>query len=139
MDLIDKTDEEIRHIATPIMDNLMQGSTEINWEKHTRDHTERAKKIIAREELEKQCKDYQSKFGYFSGREFLGVTRHCDYVNVIWKQKMSKSTNEYTAILSLVQEGNRYLVDRCWVDLWEPKEANKSLNRTLSADPPRVR
>ena len=26
---------EIRWIATPIMDNLMEGSTEINWEKHT--------------------------------------------------------------------------------------------------------
>lgn len=138
MDLIDKTDEEIRRMATPIMDNLMEGSTEINWEKHTRDHTERSKKITTREELEKQCKDYQSKIGYFSGREFLGVTRHRDYVNVIWKQKMSKSRNEYTAILSLVQEGNRYLVDRCWVDLWEPKEANKSLNRTLNADAPRA-
>lgn len=138
MDLIDKTDKEIRCIATPIMDNLMEGSTEINWEKHTRDHTERTKKIITREELEKQCKDYQSKFGYFTEREFLGITRHRDYVNVIWKQKMSKSRNEYAAILSLVQEGNRYLVDRCWVDLWEPKEANKSLNRTLSADAPRA-
>lgn len=134
MDLINMSDDEIRHISTPIMDNLMEGSTEINWEKHTRDFTERCKKIITREELEKQCRDYQSKFGYFTERKFLGVTRHRDYVNVIWKQKMSKSDNEYTAILSLVQKGDRYLVDRCWVDLWEPKEAIKSSQSTTKSD-----
>lgn len=83
MDLIDKSDEEIRIIATPIMDNLMEGSTEINWEKHTRDHTERTKRIITKDVLERQCKDYQSKFGEFTDRGFLGVTRHKDYVNVI--------------------------------------------------------
>ena len=134
MDLSNKSDEEIRSIATPIMDNLMEGSTEINWEKHTRDHTERTKKILTKEELERQCKDYQSKFGTFTDREYLGVTKHQDYVNVIWKQKMSKSSNEYTAILSLVQEGNRYLVDRCWVDLWEPKDANKRLHQIAAKD-----
>ena len=134
MDLINKTDEEVRKIATPIMDNLMEGSTEINWEKHTRDHTERVKKIITKEELERQCKDYQSKFGIFTDREFLGVTRHQDYINVIWKQKMSKSPNEYTAILSLVQEGGRYLVDRCWVDLWEPKDDTKRLRQITAKD-----
>ena len=121
MNLTNQSDEEILNIATPIMDNLMEGSTEIDWEKHTSDYTERAKRVITKEELERQCKEYQSKFGFFAGREFMGVTRHQDYVNIIWKQKMSKSPNEFTAILSLVQNEDRYLVDRCWVDLWEPK------------------
>lgn len=122
-----KSDEEILLIAAPIMDNLMEGSTEINWDKHTRDHTERVKKLITKEELERQCKDYQSKFGFFTNREFIGVTRHEDYANVIWRQKMSKSNNEYTAILSLVEKNDRVLVERCWVDLWEPNDPTKRL------------
>ena len=121
MDLADKTDDEILRIASPIMDDLMEGSTEIDWEKHTRHHTERARKMITKSELERQCKDYQPRFGFFTDRTFIGVTRHRDYVNVIWKQRASKSPNEYPAILSLVQDGDRYLVDRCWIDLWEPK------------------
>jgi len=120
MKLANKSDEDILRIATPIMDNLMKGSTEINWEKHTRNHTERAKKAITREELDRQCKAYKSKFGDFLNRDFIGITRHEDYVNVIWKQRMSKSLNEYTATLSLVENEDKYLVDRCWVDLWEP-------------------
>ncbi|MBX2882321.1 MAG: hypothetical protein KTR32_20400 [Granulosicoccus sp.] len=121
MDLANQSDEEILDVATPIMDNLMEGSSEIDWEKHTRDHTERAKKIITKDELVRQCKEYQSRFGNFTNREFIGVTRHQDYVNVIWNQKVSNSANEYTATLCLVQSGERYLVDRCWVDLWEPE------------------
>ena len=93
MRLQSKTDGEILSIAVPIMDNLMEGSTEINWEKHTRDHTERVKTLITREELERQYKDYQSKFGFFTNREFIGVTRLEDYVNVIWRQKLSKTNN----------------------------------------------
>ena len=125
MDLTNKSDKEVLLIATPIMDNLMEGSTEIDWEKHTRNHTESAKRVITKEELERQCKEYQSKFGFFTDREFMGLTRHQDYINVIWKQKMSKSPNEFTAILSLIQDEDRYLVDRCWVDLWEPKKLTR--------------
>jgi len=121
MDLMDKSDKEILHIATPIMDDLMQGSTDVDHAKHTLHHTERAKKFITKEELERQCKEYQAKFGFFSDREFMGVTRHNDYVNIAWKQKMTNSPNEFLAVLSLVQIDQNYLVDRCWVDLWEPK------------------
>ena len=121
MNLENRSDEEILHIATPIMDNLMEGSTERDWGKHTRDFTERSKRVITEEELERQCNEYQSRFGFFTDREFLGITRHQDYVNVIWKQKLSKSPNEFTAILSLIQDEDRYRVARCWVDLWEPK------------------
>ena len=67
MDLTNKSDEEILNIAAPIMDNLMEGSTEVDWEKHTCDHTERAKRIITKEELERPCKEYQFRFGFFAG------------------------------------------------------------------------
>jgi len=134
MSLQSRTDEEIRSIAVPIMDNLMEGSTEIDWEKHTRDHTERVKKLITKEELERQCKDYQSKFGFFTDREFIGVTRHKDYINVIWRQRMSKTPNEYTAILSLIEENGKVLVERCWVDLWEPNDASKRLEPLVVKD-----
>ena len=52
MDLIHKSDDEIMCIVTPIMDNLMEASTEIDYEKHLLNHTERAKKTLSRESLE---------------------------------------------------------------------------------------
>ena len=51
----------------------MEGSTEINHEKHTRDFTDRMKRIVTKEYLEKVCKRYQAEWGYFGKREFVAV------------------------------------------------------------------
>ena len=58
MKLAEKSNEEIMRVTTPIMDNLMQGSTEISHEKHTRDFTARMKGIVTKEHLEKVCNRY---------------------------------------------------------------------------------
>ena len=55
MELAQKSDEEILQIADPIMDNLMQASTEINHERHVRDFTERLKSLVTKDYLEKVC------------------------------------------------------------------------------------
>lgn len=112
--------DEILKIATPIMDNLMAGATERDWKKHTLNFTNGAKASLSEENLLKQCDEYQSTYGYFAEREFVGITRHPKYVNIIWKQRMTESSGEYMAILTLIQHDEEYFVIRCWVDLWEP-------------------
>jgi hypothetical protein len=97
------------------MDNLMDGSTEIDHKKHTGDFTSRAKRIVTKANLEEQCKTYQAKWGYFSERKFVGIFRKKDSVTVVWKQTVTKIPDEFIAILKLVQRGSRYLVDSAWV------------------------
>lgn len=46
------------------MDNLMEAVREINHEKHTRDFTERLKKIVTKEICEKMCNNYLTVLGY---------------------------------------------------------------------------
>jgi len=123
--LDDKSDEAILQIAAPIMDNLMDGSTERDWRKHTRDFTSHAKAGLTEDNLLQQCAQYQSAFGNFAEREFVGITRHPQYVNILWKQKMSKRSGEYMAVLTLVEQDEGYRVIRCWVDLWEPKGSSE--------------
>ncbi len=48
-------------IATPIMDNLMQASTDIEHAKHVQDFTDSAKAIVTKERLETVCAKYQSE------------------------------------------------------------------------------
>ncbi|MEM7194275.1 MAG: hypothetical protein AAF402_04940 [Pseudomonadota bacterium] len=60
-----KTDTELLELATPIMDNLMDGSTERDWSKHVRDFTEDGKQIVDRAAFAQQCEEYQSRHGYF--------------------------------------------------------------------------
>lgn len=109
MTLADKTGAEILNVADPIMDNLMEGSTEINHEKHTRNFTDRMKGIVTKEYFETVCRKYQAERGYFSRREFVSVFRRPQPVAIVWKQWFTKQPGEYVAELVLVENGFTYL------------------------------
>ena len=115
MDLVQKSDAEIRSVAEPIMNNLMDASTEIDYDRHVRDFTGRLKNRLSREQLERICQDYQSTKGYFADREFVAVFRRPDSVAIVWKQHFTKQPGEFVAEMVLVQQGGRYLVDHVMV------------------------
>lgn len=110
-----KSDEEILAVVNPIMDNLMQGSTEINHAKHTRDFTERMKCIVTPERLEEICTEYQNRIGLFQEREFVALFRRKDSVAVIWKQSASKSSDEFVAEAVFVNHKGQWLVDHAMI------------------------
>lgn len=115
MDLVQKSDAEILAVADPIMDNLMEASTAIDYERHTRDFTERAKSVLSKNALESICKQYQSTKGFFAKREFVAAFRRPESVAVVWRQSFTKAQGEFVAELVLVQQGGRYLVDHVMV------------------------
>lgn len=115
MDLAKKSNEEILAVADPIMDNLMEASTAIDHERHTRDFTERARSVLSRSALESICAEYQRTKGFFARREFVAVFRRPDSVAVVWRQWFTKAPGEYVAELVLVQQEGNYLVDHVMV------------------------
>ncbi|MBI1820091.1 MAG: hypothetical protein HY036_03605 [Nitrospirae bacterium] len=115
MELAKKSDNDILAIANPIMDNLMAGSTEINYQKHTRDFTDRLKGIVTKEHFEKVCKRYQTEWGYFSKRKFVAVFRRPSSLAIIWKQWCTKQSGEFVAELVLVEQNSKCLVDHAMV------------------------
>ena len=115
MVLARKSDEEILKIADPIMDNLMQASTEINHERHVRDFTERLKSLVTGDYFEEVCRQYQAEKGYFSHREFVAIFRRPTSVAIVWKQWFTKLQGEFVAEMVLVEQSSRYVVDHVMV------------------------
>jgi len=107
MNWLQMTNEEVLAIADPIMDSLMQASTDIDHEKHVRDFSEKLKEIVTKENLEQQCKKYQKELGYFSEREFVGIFRKESDVRVFWRQWYTKSGNEFVAFIHLVENNGK--------------------------------
>jgi len=110
MNWLQMNEEEILDIVNPIMDNLMQASTDIDHEKHVKDYSARMKGIVTKENLEKQCKEYQEELGYFSTRELIGIIRKDTDVRVFWKQWYTKSKNEFLAFIHLVEDDGKFVV-----------------------------
>jgi len=107
MNWLELSDNEIMKLVTPIMDNLMDASSEIDHEKHVRDFSENMKNIVTKEELEKQCKIYQNTLGFFTKRELVGIFKKKGDVRVFWKQWYSKSDDEFLAFVHIVQRNGK--------------------------------
>ena len=115
MSFEEMSDEEILNIANPIMDNLMDASTEIDHERHTRDFSDRMLNIVTEEYLTKVCEKYQAEKGFFAERKFVAMFKRPDVVAIIWKQYFTKVKGEFVAEVLLIKEGTRYVVDHTMV------------------------
>ncbi|KXO09135.1 hypothetical protein AKG98_1344 [Moritella sp. JT01] len=115
MTLESMSEAELWDIATPIMDNLMDGSTEIEHSKHTRDFSQRMLNIVTPEYLDKVCKSYQTEKGFFAVREPVAIFNRPDSIAFIWKQHFTKVNGEFVAEMVLIQDGSKYLVDHVMI------------------------
>lgn len=115
MVLAEKTDQDILDVVDPIMDNLMDASAAMDYERHVRDFTDRAKGALSPEAFECICSEYQRVKGFFAKREFVAVFRRPESVAVVWRQHFTKAVGEFVAELVLVQRNGKYLVDHVMV------------------------
>ena len=115
MNIEQMSESEILSIANPIMDNLMDASTDIDHERHVKDFTDRMKAIVTKEHLKKVCEKYQSEKGFFSQREPVAVFKRPDSAAIVWKQYFSKAQGEFVAEMVLVNQNGKYLVDHAMV------------------------
>ena len=109
------TEQQLWAIANPIMDNLMDASTQLDHARHIRDFTARLKAIVTPEYFARICQQYQAGKGYFTTRTPVAVFRRPDSVAFVWKQSFMKAPGEFVAEMVLVHRDNRYWVDHVMV------------------------
>ena len=121
MDFTEKNEKEILDIATPIMDNLMEASANVDYEAHIRDFSLPVPEGFTKEAFQQDCKEYQSQYGTFTDRKYLGQTTNAHFVNIYGVQSYSKTESQHLAILTLSVQNNKYVVNRAFLDTWQLK------------------
>lgn len=109
------TEQQLWAIANPIMDNLMDASSQRDHARHVRDFTERLKGIVTPDYLTCICQQYQAEKGYFTTRTPIAILRRPDSAAILWKQRFTKAPGEFVAEMVLVYRDGRYLVDHVMV------------------------
>lgn len=115
MNLAHQSDDDILAVANPLMDNLMAASTQVDYERHTRDFSDRLKAQLPKARLLDICQAYQSSQGFFAERTFVALFRRPDSIAIIWKQRFTRQAGEFVAEMVLIEQGDRYLVDHVMV------------------------
>jgi len=99
-------------IANPLMDNLMEGSSERNYKKLSRDFTDRLKSVVTKTNFETQLAE--NTLGDFAKREFLSIIHKKDSIFVLWKQWFTESEDEFLAEIIIVHQDGKFLIDHDW-------------------------
>ena len=101
--LKDESDAAILAIADRLMDNLMQASDDIDFERHVRDFTPRLKGLVREEGFARACRDFQDHYGKYGDRTPVAIFRREHSVAVVWSQSCERSTDQLVASINLVE------------------------------------
>lgn len=115
MDFEAAVDEDILAVANPIMDNLMAASTDIDHARHTRDFTDRLKRVVMPDYLRDVCEKCQAEKGFFARRDLVAIFRRPDSAAIVWRQYFTKAPGEFVAEMVLVYRDGKYLCDHAAV------------------------
>ena len=113
MNFVEMEENEILKIVEPIMDNCLRGSNENNHVKHTRDFTERMRKIVTPENLRLQLSKKPRVF--LTERKFIKLFRRQDSIGIIWKQFISTSNDELMNQAIFIERNEQILIDHCMI------------------------
>jgi hypothetical protein len=104
MELLQKSDNEILKIASPLWDNLINCSNTQNYFGFTKDFSARMLFGANEIELAKQWANNDVITNLKQENEFLGCIRRDDHVTVLFKQKSTISDGDYLGRLVLGEE-----------------------------------
>ena len=113
--LAQQSDTEIRAVIEPLIANMLEGSAEINHEKHVRDFTDRLKVIVTDENLSRQCADYQEHLGGFRKWEFVALFRRELSIAATWRLFFTKSDDEFVLEAMFVMRDGRLKIEHCMI------------------------
>ena len=110
MILLDKTDEEILKIATPMWDNLVKCSNNKDYSGFTKDFS--AQMLYGANEVEigKQWANNKLLTSLSKQKDFLGCLKRNNFVTVLFKQRSNTVPGEFLGRLVLGVEDDKIKV-----------------------------
>ena len=105
MDLMEKSDEEIIKIASPIWSNLVKSSNIKDYGGFTKDFSSQMLYGANEVELGKQWASNKLLTSLSEQQEVLGCIRRDKFITVLYKQKSNTLTGEFLGRLVLGMEG----------------------------------
>ena len=112
--VIGKDDQEIKAAADPILDNLLAGMNEGNYQKYARDFDDTLKDAIPENKFAQTRTQILGKLGKYQSRAFLGALQQNNMSVVLWKGKFEKSDSDILIKLVVSKRQDKIVVTGLW-------------------------
>ncbi|MFH1063263.1 MAG: hypothetical protein V1747_10340 [Candidatus Omnitrophota bacterium] len=105
-----KTNQEMKDVADPIMDNILEGVNLDDYIAYSKDFDQALKVLGARTKFFQVSRYLKKTMGNYMYREYMGSLQKDNLVVVLWKATFDKSQEDVLIKLFLTKENNRYVV-----------------------------
>ncbi|MBM6551851.1 hypothetical protein [Marinomonas ostreistagni] len=115
MDIVQRSDEDIRVLAEAIWDDMIKGSNSKDWALFAKHMAAESVTDQARAMVEHQWQYSKLFTSLIEQPEYMGILRQTDHVLVLFKQLSSKAEGEYLAMLYLKTIDDEVKVVGSWI------------------------
>lgn len=108
--IVDNSDEEIIALAEPLLQNMLDGASELNYDKFSRDFSHGMKSVIPEDLFLEQTIGFNQVRGQCVSRKILGVLRKNRTVFILWSARYDKNNDDMLIQLKLAYEHDRLAI-----------------------------
>ena len=113
-DVIGKSNQEVKRIANPILDSILEGFGTNNYKKYSRNFDDTLKEAISEKKFLVVAQQIKSKIGNYQSREYLGFLKKGRMTLVLWKASFDESEDDVLIKLVISKRKGKYLVTGLW-------------------------
>lgn len=113
-EVVGKTDQEVQAVAEPILDHLLAGFNEGNYQKYSRDFDATLKEAVPEPKFQAVRQDILKKLGKYQSKSYLGALKQGPHSVALWKGRFSGSDNDVLIKLVLSKRQDRAYVVGLW-------------------------
>ncbi|WP_455208902.1 hypothetical protein [Kaarinaea lacus] len=108
--IADQSDEQIVTLAEPLLQNLLDGANDLNYDKFSRDFSHGMKTVMPHDMFMEKTVGIQHVRGKCISRKALGVLRKNRTALVIWSAQYDKTDDDMLIQLKVVIEDNKLVI-----------------------------
>ena len=113
-DFVGQTDKQVQDVATPILDNLMRGFNQGNYDQYAKDFDDTMREAIPEQKFQQVRSQILKKLGKYKDKKYLGFLNQQRYTIILWKGKFAESKDDILIKLVLSKRQDKTVVVGLW-------------------------
>ena len=113
-DIIGETDQEVQAIADPVLDNILVGFEQTQYEIYARDFDATLKEAVSERKFIETDQWVDNTLGSLESKEYLGFLSQANMTIILWKGKFAINENDVLIKLIMSKRGDDYVVTGLW-------------------------
>ncbi|MCK4993466.1 MAG: hypothetical protein KAS13_00280 [Candidatus Omnitrophica bacterium] len=112
--VVGTTNDEVKNVVEPILDNVMNGFTKDDYFLYSKDFDATLKETITSERFQEIRGDIVKWIGSYLYREYLGFINRDAITIIFWKGVFDKTEDEILIKMVVSERNGEYLITGLW-------------------------